>query len=216
VSEQPGAGADERRELAPEDEALLALLARGPLAPADLLAACGAPSPGVEGLPGRLERAALVVPGAGGRVALTSVGRERAAAVLARERRALAREVAAIEGPFARLNERVKTAIAAWQVRRVGSVEVTNDHSDARYDAAVTGELCAAVGEALALLSPLAGRRRRYAAYRDRLARAVRGVRSGERALVSGLEGDAIHGIWWQLHAEILGLLGRARGASDA
>jgi pyruvate,orthophosphate dikinase len=167
-------------------------------------------------LAAHLEREGLVERRPSGRLGLTPNGRARGEELRAAERRALAPEAAAIDAPFARLNTRVKHAITAWQVRLQGSVDVPNDHDDPRHDATVLADLTAAVDEAVALLTPLAEGRPRYAAYRDRLGRAAKRVRGGEGRFVSGLDVDSVHTVWWQLHAEILALVGRPRGTDDA
>lgn len=197
------------------DEGLLTLLLRGALAPDDLKSAFPDSSGALEAVSAYLAREGLVEVRDGGRLALTATGRARGEAVLAVERGTLAAEASAIDGAFARLNRRVKQTVTAWQVRRVGMVDVPNDHGDPRHDAEVVADLCVAVDEAVALLEPLARRRLRFAGHRDRLARATARVRGGDRAFVSGLTVDSIHAIWWQLHAELLALLGRARGADD-
>ncbi len=65
------------------------------------------------------------------------------------------------------------------------------------------------------MLAPAAEIGRRFKAYGDRLLHAVERIGGGAHGWVAGLGCDSVHTVWWQLHAEILTLLGRERGSDE-
>jgi hypothetical protein len=205
-------------QLAPDDAILLQLLLRGPLGREQLLVACGGTdailADALAGLvDGGLVAHEILV---GREVAtLTAAGRSRAAAVVQGEAALLGPTVAGLDAAFVVLNRRVKEILLRWQVRVAGTTEVPNDHRDSRYDALVVADLRAAHGEADRLLARLAPLRARYASLRQRLAAAIERASAGERGAVAGVTGDSFHGAWWELHGDLLAMLGRARGADD-
>lgn len=117
---------------------------------------------------------------------------------------------------FAVLNRRIKETLHRWQLRRERGVEVLNDHRDHRYDAVVLADLRAAHAAADAWLEPLARLRPRYASAREQLSRALARAMTGDVAAVAGVTNDSFHLVWWQLHADLLQMLGRERGPDDA
>ncbi len=199
-------------------ELLFALDVLGPTTSAELARAIGRSEPGVRAALASLRDDGLVRspearPEA---VALTPAGREEARGARREEAEALGALAAGLYPRFAELNRRVKRALTRWQLRTIGGVEVPNDHRDPAHDAAALGALGDAAAELAGLLGGLASRRPRYRAYPERLERALEGARSGRRDLVCGVAVDSFHGIWWQLHADLLALLGRERGEEDA
>jgi pyruvate,orthophosphate dikinase len=160
----------------------------------------------------------LVVDGVAASVAgayrLTDAGKERAAELLAADRSAWGTEAAggALDG-FVALDKRMKDAVTAWQLRRAagdGEPEV-NDHSDAEYDAGVLAALEQIGADADEWLAPLETRSRRLAGYRSRLARALELARGGDQRYVASPRVDSFHGIWFELHEDLIQLAGRTR-----
>lgn len=202
----------------PAAEVLLALAVCGPLAAARAADAIGSTEASVaeqiEGLlaAGRVARTAAE----GDLISLTEAGREAAAEVVRREGAALGAQLAAVHGRFAALDRALKEAITRWQVRTVGGVEVPNDHRDRAHDGAVLADIGDLGERAVAWLEPLARRRSRYRRYRDRLAAALARIAAGEVGWIAGLGVDSLHTIWWQLHGDLLAILGRTRGSSEA
>jgi hypothetical protein len=150
------------------------------------------------------------------RFRLTAGGESAAAGVVAAERAALADRIATVYPDFSRLNGELKALLYRWQRRPLGSGESPNDHTDAAYDAKILAVLGALERRAAPLLGELAALRRRYACYRDRLARAAKRAGAGEIDCVAGVDADSFHSVWWQLHADLLAVGGIARRASDA
>jgi DNA-binding MarR family transcriptional regulator len=208
-----------RAEPLPLSEALLFQLAlRGVARVQDLAAAAGVSDEEAlatiavledEGLVQRRSRVADE------RVAATAPGRERAARVIAAERGALATAVRAVDAEFAALNGRVKQILLRWQVRTDRPTQVPNDHADARYDRAVLAELRDVHGAADALLAHLEPLRARYASLRRRLRDALARALAGDVRAIAGVTGDSFHTAWWELHGDLLAVLGRVRGEGD-
>jgi DNA-binding MarR family transcriptional regulator len=209
-------GEDESSE--PVAEVLLALSASGASAPDQIARSTGLATASVAAAieelrdSGRISTAAAPPE----RARLTEAGRAAAGEVLERERAAFGADVAARYARFRALDRALKEAITRWQVRTVGGVEVANDHRDRAHDAAVLAELVDVGARAVAWLEPLARRRSRYRGYRGRIEAALARVRAGEVGWIAGVGVDSLHSIWWQLHGDLLAILGRARGASDA
>jgi pyruvate,orthophosphate dikinase len=88
---------------------------------------------------------------------------------------------------------------------------VVNDHSDKDYDRAVLDHLAAVHADTLAWLTPFGDAWPRSAAYRDRLDRAVRRARGGDQRYVASPRVDSCHGIWFELHEDLIRLAGRSR-----
>jgi hypothetical protein len=65
--------------------------------------------------------------------------------------------------------------------------------------------------EALAWLTPLEGDCPRLAAYGIRLGRAIEAARSGDQRYVASPRVDSYHGIWFELHEDLIQLAGRNR-----
>jgi pyruvate,orthophosphate dikinase len=219
VPDAPSArNAAEVAALALRDAILFQLALRAPALQDQLLAACGCGEAELLRELATLESAGLVArQQLNGRelISVGVAGRERAAAVVQSEAALLRPEVAALDGEFGSLNRRVKEILLRWQVRVDRTTEVPNDHTDARYDAHVLSDLRAAHAAADRLLARLEPLRARYASLRGRLRDAIARAGAGERAAVAGVTGDSFHTAWWELHGDLLAILGRARTADD-
>lgn len=135
---------------------------------------------------------------------LTLAGSEAAAAIVSAERASIAPALDRIYPEFRVLNPEVKELCQRWQIR-AGSGE--------------TDRLLVELGElhrrAMPMLDRLTILRTRYAVYRERLEQAVTRAGRGELDYVTGLGVDSFHSIWWQLHTDLLVILGRTRGEAD-
>jgi pyruvate, orthophosphate dikinase len=117
---------------------------------------------------------------------------------------------------FVGLDRRVKDIVTAWQVRAVGGEDVLNDHADAAYDADILARLGAFQGEADAFLAPMASTISRFGSYRARLERAARLAAEGDGRYVASPRVDSYHGIWFELHEDLILLAGRTREGETA
>ncbi len=124
---------------------------------------------------------------------------------------AVVREAVDAFGP---LNARLLRACTDWQLRpgdggRLG----VNDHRDASWDGRVLDELAAVVDGVHPVLAGLAGELGRFAGYDRRLDDALAAARAGEGARVAGLGAASVHGVWMELHEDLLATAGIPRGA---
>jgi pyruvate,orthophosphate dikinase len=158
----------------------------------------------------------LVVDGLGASVAgayrLTEAGSERAASFVAADREAwgVAAATAALDA-FLALDQRMKTVVTDWQLRPGDGEPQVNDHSDAAYDGEVLDRLAALHADAETWLAPLEPATPRLAGYRERLARAVERATGGDGKYVASPRVDSYHGIWFELHEDLILLAGRTR-----
>ncbi len=152
----------------------------------------------------------LVAPSAGA-LRLTESGSNRVAALIAEEQAAwgLDNAEAALDA-FLALDVRMKDIVTAWQMRDA-EAGVVNDHADADYDRAVLDRLAALHGETVDWLTPSETGWPRLAGYRVRLGRAAEAAQAGDGRYVASPRVDSYHGIWFELHEDLIQLAGRTR-----
>ncbi len=142
---------------------------------------------------------------------LTEAGVQRNDAQVASERAAWGPEAAlAALDAFLVLDVTMKETVTAWQLRDAEH-QVLNDHADAAYDAAVLSRLVSLHDDAAAWLSAQEAGCRRMADYRVRLGRAVEAALAGDQRFVASPRVDSYHGIWFELHEDLIRLAGRTR-----
>ena len=112
---------------------------------------------------------------------------------------------------FLPIDGRMKVIVTAWQMREVDGEQVLNDHSDADYDASVLSDFASLHDDAIVWLEPLAQGLPRLDAYRRRLERAAGLVADGDHAYIASPRVDSYHGIWFELHEDLILLAGRTR-----
>lgn len=148
-------------------------------------------------------------------VRITAEGRERLAQLAAAERAEV--DAAALEAVYADFhhpNDALKEVVTAWQLKDPAT---PNDHADAAYDAAVIARLLDEVDVAFRpLLERLIAIAPRLAAYRTRFDATVAALRGGDTTYVARPIMDSYHTVWFELHEEIIGLLGRTRSDEAA
>ncbi len=148
---------------------------------------------------------------------LTESGTSRAADVLTAEREAWGTEPAAAAlDAFLGLDHRVKVIVTAWQLRGDPDSGVVNDHSDTDYDRDVLERLAALHADAMSWLTPQAEGLSRLADYGVRLGRAVEAAAGGDNRYVASPRVDSYHGIWFELHEDLIRLAGRTREEESA
>ncbi len=158
----------------------------------------------------------LVVDGVAASVAgayrLTEAGSERAASFVAADRDAWGVEAASTAlDAFLALDHRMKDVVTAWQLRPGDGEPQVNDHSDPAYDGEVLDRLAGLHADAEAWLAPLEPATPRLAGYRERLARAAERATGGDGKYVASPRVDSYHGIWFELHEDLILLAGRTR-----
>lgn len=117
---------------------------------------------------------------------------------------------------FAPLNARLLRACTDWQLRpgdggRLG----VNDHADASWDRRVLDEPSAVVEGVRPVLAGLTTELDRFAGYDRRLDDALAAARAGDGARVAGVGAASVHGVWMELHEDLLATAGIARGAVE-
>lgn len=112
---------------------------------------------------------------------------------------------------FERVNIELKDLMTRWQTRTIGGEQIPNDHSDPDYDDQVIDELGRLHDDVDPILRRMAGTVARLDVYRQRLADAYDRVLAGDHDHVSGAKIDSYHTVWFELHEDLLRLLGRQR-----
>jgi pyruvate,orthophosphate dikinase len=218
---EAGIGVDAASESAPTpasasraveaDELLIPIAIKG-LAPAGAIAdATATTEAAVQPVLDQLVDAGWLATTAGA-YRLTELGSDRVAAIRRQEADAWSHDAAgsALDA-FIAIDHQVKDAVTAWQLRDVDGQPVPNDHADADYDAAVIGRLAAVHEAALAWLAPAEAALARLATYRIRLTNAIEQIRGGDGRFVASPRVDSYHGIWFELHEDLIALAGRTR-----
>jgi hypothetical protein len=112
---------------------------------------------------------------------------------------------------FERINRKLLALMTEWQMMPAAGERVPNDHSDPAYDARIVdqlGDLHERVQRPLGRFAQLEPRLGRYT---ERLDAAYDRVLAGEREWVSGARIDSYHTCWYELHEDLLRMLGRER-----
>jgi hypothetical protein len=121
-------------------------------------------------------------------------------------------EASAAYERFEKINRELLALFTDWQmVPAAGGERVPNDHSDADYDAGVIDRLGAQHERAEKVLDRFAALEQRLGIYKQRLDDAYDKVLAGEHDWVSGARIDSYHTVWFELHEDLLRMLGRER-----
>ena len=124
--------------------------------------------------------------------------------------RASAQAVAAYER-FEVINKELLTLFTDWQMVPAGGERVPNDHSDSDYDNRVIDHIGMQHDRAQGPLQQFAELVARLRRYVDRLEAAYDSVLAGRLDFVSGARVDSYHTVWFELHEDLLRMLGRER-----
>lgn len=117
---------------------------------------------------------------------------------------------AAYEG-FERINRNLKQIITDWQTIEVSGHKVANDHSDKAHDEAVIDRLGGLHEQAEPILARLARGLPRLQYYADKLLAALEAAEDGDHEWVSDIRRDSYHTVWFELHEELLRIMGCER-----
>jgi pyruvate,orthophosphate dikinase len=94
--------------------------------------------------------------------------------------------------------------------------DTPNDHADPAYDQGVMERLAELHERFQPLLGRIVDAAPRLKPYRARFATAIANVRSGDHSFVARPVTDSYHTVWFELHEELIGLLGRSRAEEAA
>jgi hypothetical protein len=127
---------------------------------------------------------------------------------------AAARQDSDLEVAYERF-EKVNTDLLAlftdWQTVPTGGIRVPNDHADPDYDRRVIDRLGTLHDRAERCISRCAASEPRLTRYLERLSAAYDRVLAGELGYMSGVRVDSYHTVWFELHEDLLRMLGRTR-----
>jgi len=127
---------------------------------------------------------------------------------------ASAREDGALTAAYERF-ERVNTQLLAlftdWQTMPAGGQRVPNDHSDPDYDRVIIDRLGDLHERAERVVGNCSEAEPRLGRYLERLEAAYDKVLAGDTDYVSGVRIDSYHTVWFELHEDLLRMLGRQR-----
>jgi hypothetical protein len=112
---------------------------------------------------------------------------------------------------FERLNGALKQLITDWQTLPVGGARVPNDHSNKDYDANIIDRLGELHERAELVLKRLAGVVPRFQIYDEKLRAALGRSEDGAIQWVSDAKIESYHTLWFELHEDLLRLMGRER-----
>lgn len=112
---------------------------------------------------------------------------------------------------FERVNRTLKQVITDWQTITVGSAKVANDHSDAAHDEAVIDRLGEVHEQVEPILAKLATRLPRLSIYSKKLLAALEAAEDGDHEWVSDIRRESYHTVWFELHEDLLRIMGQVR-----
>jgi len=113
---------------------------------------------------------------------------------------------------FERINRELLALFTDWQmVPTAGGERIPNDHADHEYDTEVIDRLGDQHERAERVLDSFAALEPRLGLYKERLDSAYDKALAGEREWVSGARIDSYHTVWFELHEDLLRMLGRER-----
>jgi len=113
---------------------------------------------------------------------------------------------------FERINRELLALFTDWQMMPApGGERVPNDHTDDDYDTGIIDRLGRQHERAEKVLDRFAALAPRMGEYRRRLDHAYDMALAGEREWVSGARIDSYHTVWFELHEDLLRMLGRER-----
>lgn len=116
----------------------------------------------------------------------------------------------AYEG-FEKINIDLKALITDWQTLKIGGKTVPNDHSDEAYDEQILKRLAKLQGGAERVLRSLSNELPRMHVYLDKLEEALDKAESGDIEWVSDAKIESYHTVWFELHEDLLCLMGEQR-----
>ena len=112
---------------------------------------------------------------------------------------------------FEVVNKILLSLMTRWQTVTVGGASVPNDHADDAYDAGIIDELGAFHDRAVPILKAFTVTVPRLSAYIDRLDAAQSEILAGNSDFVSGARVSSYHTVWFEMHEDLLRILGRVR-----
>ena len=114
---------------------------------------------------------------------------------------------------FERINTELKNLITDWQMVDVGAQKVRNDHANQDYDARVLDRLGDLHERFTPILTAMSQRVPRLGIYQRKLENALERAEAGASQWVSDAKLESYHTVWFEMHEDLLRILGREREA---
>jgi hypothetical protein len=124
------------------------------------------------------------------------------------------REDEAFEAAYQRfevINRSLKQVITDWQTMDVRGERVPNDHSDEAYDTKVIDRLAGVHEKVEPILRALAATLPRLGVYARKLTEALEQAEDGDIEWVSDIRRESYHTVWFELHEDLLRIMGTVR-----
>ena len=112
---------------------------------------------------------------------------------------------------FEVINKALKQLITDWQTLEIGGKRVANDHSDSDYDQKILDRLGDLHERFEPVMKALCSGEGRLATYQSKLSQALGKAEDGDLAWVSDAQLEGYHTVWFEMHEDLLRLLGRSR-----
>lgn len=112
---------------------------------------------------------------------------------------------------FEMINVELKRLITDWQTKEVGGKRISNDHTDSEYDFQIIDRLGGIHEKIEPVLDELARYISRLTVYKNKLEFALTKAEDGDIQWVSDAKIGSYHTVWFELHEELLRILGRER-----
>ena len=112
---------------------------------------------------------------------------------------------------FEAINRDLKQLMTAWQTIEIDGESVLNDHTSKDYDDRLIDRLGALHERAEAILRQLGAGLPRLEIYARKLEAALEKAEDGAIEWVSGVRIESYHSVWFELHEDLLRILGRTR-----
>ncbi|HEX3793606.1 MAG TPA: hypothetical protein VHV57_03820 [Acidimicrobiales bacterium] len=181
---------------------------KGRLSPEDAAASSGLALAEVGVQLAELEASGMVTL-VGSTYRLTPEGRLRLEGLISDEQGSVdATELRGCYEDFDTFNTDLKAIITSWQIKGDGTA---NDHTDASYDAMIIERILKLDRAFTVLLSRMILVSPRLTPYVTRFGRAVNAMEEGDHSYVARPILDSYHTVWFELHEELIGLLGLTR-----
>jgi hypothetical protein len=112
---------------------------------------------------------------------------------------------------FEIVNRKILSLFTRWQSVTKAGTTFPNDHSDPEYDNQIIDELGVLHDRSGRIIEEFSKELERLSKYHVRLQSAYEKVLAGNTEFVSGVRIDSYHTIWFELHEDLLRMLGKAR-----
>jgi hypothetical protein len=120
-------------------------------------------------------------------------------------------EMAAAYDAFEKVNAELKALITDWQTVEVAGSRVPNTHDDRAHDARIIDRLGALHETAERVIGRMAAHLPRLATYMRLLTEALEKAEDGAHEWVSDARLPSYHTVWFEMHEDLLRVLGRVR-----